>query len=245
MRANTSNINMCRPGAYETRRIRAPSRPAIAAPTMPCASRITDAPPAPLDAARRRQLPLPPSPAGLTAAPASEDRLSHGHTAWASAPISPHSARATAWSRWTNASSTTSPRTMPALHVRLLAARAAPDALDAAGRKPAHRGARARCWKASSPSCSALARRWTRWSARTRQLDPVHACKRLFVQRQAVKKYPDPSGFDGAALRAALEAEMTRAAHRGRASPPMSIRGSATSARRSSTSPCAMPPGPR
>ncbi len=45
--------------------------------------------------------------------------------------------------------------------------------------------------------------------ARTRQLDPVHACKRLFVQRQAVKKFPDPSGFDGAALRAALEAEMT------------------------------------
>ena len=26
--------------------------------------------------------------------------------------------------------------------------------------------------------------------ARTRQLDPVHACKRLFVQRQAVKKFP-------------------------------------------------------
>ena len=32
----------------------------------------------------------------------------------------------------------------------------------------------------------------------TLALDPVHACKRLFVQRQAVKKYPDPSGFDGA-----------------------------------------------
>ena len=40
----------------------------------------------------------------------------------------------------------------------------------------------------------------------THALDPIHACKRLFVQRQAVKKYPDPSGFDGAALRAALEA---------------------------------------
>ena len=40
---------------------------------------------------------------------------------------------------------------------------------------------------------------------RTLALDPVHACKRLFVQRQAVRKYPDPSGFDGAALRAALE----------------------------------------
>ena len=40
----------------------------------------------------------------------------------------------------------------------------------------------------------------------THALDPIHACKRLFVQRQAVKKYPDPSGFDGAALRAGLEA---------------------------------------
>ena len=28
----------------------------------------------------------------------------------------------------------------------------------------------------------------------THALDPIHACKRLFVQRQAVKKYPDPSG---------------------------------------------------
>jgi len=43
---------------------------------------------------------------------------------------------------------------------------------------------------------------------RTHALDPVHACKRLFVQRQAVKKYPDPAGFDGPALRAALEARM-------------------------------------
>ncbi len=40
----------------------------------------------------------------------------------------------------------------------------------------------------------------------THALDPIHACKRLFVQRQAVKKYPDPSGFDGPVLRAALEA---------------------------------------
>ena len=44
--------------------------------------------------------------------------------------------------------------------------------------------------------------------AETRALDPVHACKRLFVQRQAVKKYADPSGFDGAALRAAIEARL-------------------------------------
>ncbi len=33
----------------------------------------------------------------------------------------------------------------------------------------------------------------------------ISACKRLFVQRQAVKKYPDASAFDGAALGAALE----------------------------------------
>ena len=42
----------------------------------------------------------------------------------------------------------------------------------------------------------------------TLALDPIHACKRLFVQRQAVKKYSDPSGFDSAALRAALEARI-------------------------------------
>jgi len=44
--------------------------------------------------------------------------------------------------------------------------------------------------------------------ARTLALDPVHACKRLFVQRQAVKKFADPTGFDGPALRAALEVRM-------------------------------------
>ncbi len=43
---------------------------------------------------------------------------------------------------------------------------------------------------------------------RTRDLDPVHACKRLFVQRQAVRKYPDPADLDGPALRAALEERM-------------------------------------
>ena len=41
--------------------------------------------------------------------------------------------------------------------------------------------------------------------AETLALDPVHACKRLFVQRQAVRRYPDPSAFDGPALRQALE----------------------------------------
>jgi NADPH-dependent glutamate synthase beta subunit-like oxidoreductase/NAD(P)H-flavin reductase len=41
--------------------------------------------------------------------------------------------------------------------------------------------------------------------AETLALDPVHSCKRLFVQRQAVRRYPDPSAFDGVALRQALE----------------------------------------
>ncbi len=61
---------------------------------------------------------------------------------------------------------------------------------------------------ASSRRCSASRTRCWTWRARTHALDPVHACKRLFVQRQAVKKYPDPAGFDGPALRAALEARI-------------------------------------
>jgi NADPH-dependent glutamate synthase beta subunit-like oxidoreductase/NAD(P)H-flavin reductase len=91
------------------------------------------------------------------------------------------------------------------VHARLLTARAAPDALDA---------------KAESALIIALGPYLDRFVAQlfgiereiaalvreTRALDPIHACKRLFVQRQAVKKYPDPSEFDGAALRAALEA---------------------------------------
>ena len=45
----------------------------------------------------------------------------------------------------------------------------------------------------------------------TARLDPVHACKRLFVQRQAVRKYADPVGFDGDALREALESRFGEA----------------------------------
>ncbi len=47
--------------------------------------------------------------------------------------------------------------------------------------------------------------------AATAALDPVHLCRRVFVQRQAVKKYPDPQGFDGQALRRGLEAAMGEA----------------------------------
>ena len=60
--------------------------------------------------------------------------------------------------------------------------------------------------------------------AQTKNLDPVHACKRLFVQRQAVKKYADPSSFNGAALRAELE-EMMGEALTEASSPPMSKPG--------------------
>ncbi len=47
-------------------------------------------------------------------------------------------------------------------------------------------------------------------AARTHALDPLYACKRLFVQRRAVKAFkPDElATFDGAALLAALERQM-------------------------------------
>ena len=92
-----------------------------------------------------------------------------------------------------------------ALRDRLLAARAAPDAL--AGKEesdlivalgPHLDGFVAALFSIESQT-QALARD-------TATLDPVHACKRLFVQRQAVKKYADTALLDGAALRATLEA---------------------------------------
>ena len=93
------------------------------------------------------------------------------------------------------------------LHQRLLAARAAPEALDAKAEGdlvtaagPALEDFLAELF-AIAPELDAL-------RARTAALDPVHACKRLFVQRQAVKTYPDPADFDGPALRASLETRM-------------------------------------
>jgi NADPH-dependent glutamate synthase beta subunit-like oxidoreductase/NAD(P)H-flavin reductase len=94
-----------------------------------------------------------------------------------------------------------------ALLQRLLAARAAPDGLS--GRDESdlvvalgpHLDAFVAALFGIEAETGALAQE-------TLALDPIHACKRLFVQRQAVKKYPDPSGFDAAALRAALEARM-------------------------------------
>jgi NADPH-dependent glutamate synthase beta subunit-like oxidoreductase/NAD(P)H-flavin reductase len=93
------------------------------------------------------------------------------------------------------------------LYGRLLGARAAPEALDAK--------AESDLIVALGPHLEAfvadlygIADDVARIAGETRRLDPIHACKRLFVQRQAMKKYPDPSGFDGPALRAELEAAM-------------------------------------
>jgi NADPH-dependent glutamate synthase beta subunit-like oxidoreductase len=93
------------------------------------------------------------------------------------------------------------------LHQRLLAARAAPD--DVTSRDESdlvvalgpHLDAFVAALFGIEAETGALMRE-------TLTLDPIHACKRLFVQRQAVKKYADPAGFDGPALRAALETRM-------------------------------------
>ena len=104
------------------------------------------------------------------------------------------------------------------LHARLLAARAEPE-LDqkAEAELVVALGPHLHAFVAALFGIEAEAEAITR---ATLALDPVHACKRLFVQRQAVKKYLDPSGFDGPALRAELEAlfgqmltERTFAAH--------------------------------
>jgi NADPH-dependent glutamate synthase beta subunit-like oxidoreductase/NAD(P)H-flavin reductase len=91
-----------------------------------------------------------------------------------------------------------------ALHGRLLTARAAPDALGGPDESELlvalapHLDAFVAALFGIEAETLALARE-------THALDPIHACKRLFVQRQAVKKYSDPAAFDGAALRAELE----------------------------------------
>ena len=91
------------------------------------------------------------------------------------------------------------------LHARLMAARAVPDALSVMDESalivevgPHLDGFVATLFGVEAETAALL--------AETLRLDPVHACKRLFVQRQAVKKYSGVSSFDGAALRAALEA---------------------------------------
>ena len=95
----------------------------------------------------------------------------------------------------------------PAVLARLLTARAAPDGIDAReeGELVVAIGPHLDAFLGELFGVEA---ELAAVAARTAALDPLHACKRLFVQRQAVKKYSDPSGFDGAALRAGLEARM-------------------------------------
>jgi NADPH-dependent glutamate synthase beta subunit-like oxidoreductase/NAD(P)H-flavin reductase len=91
------------------------------------------------------------------------------------------------------------------LHARLMAARAAPLAMAEESALITALGPHLDAFVATlfgiEAEVSALA-------ARTHALDPVHACKRLFVQRQAVKTYADATALDGAALTAALEAKL-------------------------------------
>ncbi len=91
-----------------------------------------------------------------------------------------------------------------ALHQHLLAARAQPETLSSRGESDLivalgpHLDSFIAALFEIQSDVEAL-------TGQTLALDPIHSCKRLFVQRQAVKKYPDPSGFDGAALSTALE----------------------------------------
>ncbi len=92
---------------------------------------------------------------------------------------------------------------------RLMAARADPEALDAKAEGElvvalgGHFGSFLAELFGIAPEAAAAA-------GLTARLDVIHTCKRLFVQRQAVKKYGDVSGFDGPALRVELEALMGR-----------------------------------
>jgi len=93
------------------------------------------------------------------------------------------------------------------LHARLMAARATPESLDAKdeGKLIVSVGPIVNGFVATLFGIEAEV---AEIAARTEALNPIHACKRLFVQRQAVKTYSDPSGFDGDALRAMIEREI-------------------------------------
>ncbi len=93
----------------------------------------------------------------------------------------------------------------PALFEALMAARAAPDALESK--------AEAELVMALAPHLETMlgelfgvTRELEAVREATAARDPVHAVKRNFVQRRAVKSHPDPSGLDSDALRAGLEA---------------------------------------
>ena len=95
----------------------------------------------------------------------------------------------------------------PDLHARLMAARAAPDSISTKDE--------ATLVVALGPMLDGfvaelfgIAEQVGSVREQTAELDPIHACKRLFVQRQAVRAHTDPSGFDADALRARLERAM-------------------------------------
>src|SRR5690348_793527 len=89
-------------------------------------------------------------------------------------------------------------------HARLMAARAAPEAMSGA-EESALIIALSPYLDTFVATLFGIEAQTLALARETQELDPIHACKRLFVQRQAVKKYADPAGFDGPALRAALE----------------------------------------
>ncbi|MGH7083564.1 MAG: FAD-dependent oxidoreductase, partial [Acetobacteraceae bacterium] len=95
----------------------------------------------------------------------------------------------------------------PEVHRALLAARAAPGTVDAKDESALliALGAHLEGFVASLFGIEQELHDLTR---ATHALDPVHACRRLFVQRQAVRKYPEPQPFDGDALRLRLELAM-------------------------------------
>ena len=92
----------------------------------------------------------------------------------------------------------------PDLHARLMTARAQPETLDAKAESAlvVDLGPELEAFVAT---LFAIEAEIATLHDATLALDPVHTCKRLFVQRQAVRKYPDPTGFDGAALRGEIE----------------------------------------
>ncbi len=95
----------------------------------------------------------------------------------------------------------------PELHAVLLKARAAPEMLAAKEESALLTGLGPHL-EAFLASLFGIEAELAEVASATHALDPVHACRRLFVQRQAVRKYPGPSAFDGAALRRQLEGSM-------------------------------------
>lgn len=91
-----------------------------------------------------------------------------------------------------------------ALHARLLAARTAPETVEKSD-ESALMIALAPTLETFLGELFGLSGALDALAGETRALDAVHRCKRLFVQRQAVRKYSDVAGFDGPALEKALE----------------------------------------